>query len=385
MRKILYVDDDLEILDAAKRRCRKLFEIVTAQSAQAGLDSLQEGNFSVVLSDLRMPGMDGIQFLTKVRERSPETVRIMLTGNADLEAATQAVNDGNIFRFLTKPCSFELLVKTIQDGVNQYELVTAERELLEKTLNGSIKILTDILALANPVAFGKASRVKEYASQLGKKLGVSDVWQLELAAMLSQIGCITIPPDTLEKRYHGEPLTPEESAMIQKHPAIGGKLLSQIPRLTVVSEIIACQELNASESKSQSPEAQLHARILKAALDFDTLLASGMSKEDAAHAMEKRAGSYDTHVLEALQGISIFENKTIRQSVAIDDLHTHMILAEDLRTTNGLLLASKGQPITLSLKERLKNVILNGGIARQVVVLIRVPEAAKTASGAGPN
>ena len=94
--------------------------------------------------------MDGIQFLAQIREMSPDTVRIMLTGHADLENAIQAVNEGNIFRFLTKPCDNNILIQVLSQGLEQFRLVTAEKELLEKTLQGSINVLTELLPWSTP-------------------------------------------------------------------------------------------------------------------------------------------------------------------------------------------------------------------------------------------
>ncbi|MFH1417727.1 MAG: response regulator, partial [Planctomycetota bacterium] len=134
-KKILCVDDDPNILNAYRRGLRRLFEIETAEGGAEGLEAIaSQGPFAVVVSDMRMPGMDGIQFLTAVKKRAPESVRIMLTGNADQQTAMDAVNEGSIFRFLTKPCPPEHLAKALTAGIEQYRLITAEKELLGKTL-----------------------------------------------------------------------------------------------------------------------------------------------------------------------------------------------------------------------------------------------------------
>lgn len=243
--KILFVDDDLNILDGFRRQFRKILAMQTAPGGLEGLEILaREGPFSVIVSDLRMPRMDGIQFLSRARETAPESVRMLLTGYADLETAIDAVNQGNIFRFLTKPCKSEVLLKAISDGVRQYDLVTAERELLEKTLRGSLKVLSEILQLVNPVAFGRASRITHYARRIGKIMPVDNLWQLETAASLSQIGCVILPEDALKKIYHGQELTEEESQLFSMHPFITSDLLANIPRMQIISEIIAFQEKN---------------------------------------------------------------------------------------------------------------------------------------------
>jgi hypothetical protein len=119
----------------------------------------------VVVSDLQMPGMDGITLLSSLRKVSPDTVRVLLTGHADVDAAIAAVNEGNIFRFLRKPCPPGALLRALEASVEQYRLITAERVLLEQTLRGSLKTLTDILAFVNPVAFGRAIRSRKIVGE----------------------------------------------------------------------------------------------------------------------------------------------------------------------------------------------------------------------------
>jgi len=204
--KILCVDDDLNVVQGFKRLLHNEFSIEVSKDPQIGLEIIRDqGPFAVVVSDLRMPEMDGIRFLSAVRERAPEIVRILLTGQADLHAAIAAVNEGNIFRFLTKPCALDTLRKALCAAIEQYQLITAERVLLKRTLVGSIQVLTETLGLVNPVAFSRASRrasrIKPYVRPLAAQLKVNDAWQSEPAAMLSQIGFVTLPPNILNKVY----------------------------------------------------------------------------------------------------------------------------------------------------------------------------------------
>ncbi len=132
--KILFVDDDTNLLAAFRRQLRKQFQIETAEGGREGLELVKtNGPLAVIVSDFRMPHMDGIEFLSCVREIAPDTVRIMLTGNADLQAAIQAVNEGNIFRFFTKPCSVDMLGESLITGIEHYQRVTREREYNERT------------------------------------------------------------------------------------------------------------------------------------------------------------------------------------------------------------------------------------------------------------
>jgi DNA-binding NtrC family response regulator len=120
MKTLLFVDDEPNLLASCERNFRRQFRVETAAGGEAALENIAaRGPFAVVVSDRQMPHMDGIRFLSLVKERAPDTVRLMLTGNADLEGAIKVVNEGNIFRFLTKPCSLEILGKAVEDALVQ--------------------------------------------------------------------------------------------------------------------------------------------------------------------------------------------------------------------------------------------------------------------------
>ena len=185
--KVLCVDDEPHVLEGLSQLLRRLLDVHTATSGALGLEALdRDGPFAVVLSDMRMPGMDGAAFLARVRQQAPDTVRMLLTGHADLQSAIAAVNEGQIFRFLTKPCPPDQLRAAMTEAVRQYELVTAERVLLEETLHGSIRVLTDILSMMSPRVFGRATRVKQLVDELAGGIGLPDHWPILVAA--SEIG-----------------------------------------------------------------------------------------------------------------------------------------------------------------------------------------------------
>ncbi|MFH1749251.1 MAG: HD domain-containing phosphohydrolase [Planctomycetota bacterium] len=382
--KILCVDDDPNILQGYQRRLRKQCDIETALGGTEGLEAIaSKGPFAVIVSDMRMPGMDGVQFLAAAKQRAPDSVRMMLTGHADQETAVEAVNEGNIFRFLTKPCPPETFAKALTAGIEQYRLVTAEKVLLEKTLRGAIKVLTDVLSLTNPTAYGHASRVRRLVQKLCKHLEVEQSWQAEVAAMLSQIGCVTVPPNTLNKVYYGQMLTADESQMLEAHPSVGRDLVANIPRLETVAEIIAYQQkcFDGSGSPSDSAagkEIPLGARVLKVAIDYDTLKWSGLADLEAIAELRKHSERYDPDVLAALGTIGTEESLDI-QEVWAKDLRTYMIVADDVTTTDGTLLVSKGQEVTTSMRQRLMNFARNGRIEGPIRVLVRAESGSRAA------
>ncbi|MGB5106307.1 MAG: HD domain-containing phosphohydrolase [Candidatus Zixiibacteriota bacterium] len=372
--RVLFVDDDRNFLDAVVRQFRNRFDLVAAEGGTEGLQAMRtQSPFQVVVSDMRMPDMNGIQFLARAREINPDTVRIMLTGNAELDTAMHAVNEGNIFRFLVKPCQKATMEWAIEAGVEQYRLITAERELLEKTLKGSVQVLADTLALVSPLAFSRASRIKEYVSQVAKQLAVEKAWEFELAALLSQIGCVTIPPDILEKVYSGTELTEDEVKMYQSHPEFGGKLIALIPRLQDVSLMIARQmedfkDCGVAAEDLMSDRIALGSQMLKICTEFDLLTLTGQLHGHVIGNLKMRSTEFSTLLAKSLEQVEVVAVETELREISIRDLTDSMTLAQDLKTRAGLLVAPKGQKASLSLRVRLENYLHRKEIDQKVRV-----------------
>lgn len=360
METILCVDDDPNILNAYRRSLGRVFSIETADSGAAALEKLQSAEYAVVLADMNMPGMSGIELLSEVRRRSPDIVRMMLTGQADLQTATDAVNEGNIFRFMTKPCPGDLLAKSLRAGIEQHRLIRAERDLLEKTLKSSVQVLVEVLALVNPVAFGRATRIQKTVAKMAQVRGVPDLWQFEVAALLSQIGCVTVPEALLIKLLNGGEPTVDEGRILRAHPRVGSELIARIPRMQPVAEIIAFQEkhFDGSGNPIGGPEGghiPIGSRILKIAIDFDTELVAGSEARRALAIMRNRKGVYDPELLDTLNQVIASECGPEAIFVKIEEMQTGMLLDQDVVTANNVLLIGKGQEATESMIRRLRN------------------------------
>ncbi|RME76847.1 MAG: response regulator [Planctomycetota bacterium] len=374
--RVLLVDDEPRLLTALRRQLRRSFEIETALGPEEGLAAIRErGPFAVIVSDMRMPRMNGIEFLTLAQKLTPSSIRIMLTGNADQQTATEAINRGAIFRFLTKPCDTETLTAALGAALRQYRLEAAERELLEKTLRGSIKVLTDVLALTNPTAFGRASRLRRLVRKIAERRKIGRRWQLELAAMLSMLGCVAIPEATLQRAHDGDPLTPEEARMLEEHPQLARDLLSHIPRLEPVAEIVGLQRLrydgrNAEPGQPRGEEIPLGARILKAVLEYDALVGRGMEPDEALAVLRGRAGECDPSVLDDLAAVTGSTTSFRIELLPPAQLAPGMALAEDVRAITGAVLVAKGQEVNPTLQARLANFAARGLIPERLRVLV---------------
>lgn len=361
MEKILIVDDERNILEAFQRQLRKQYQIEVAEGGEAGLEVIADrGPFAVVVSDYRMPGMNGTQFLANVKVRSPESIRMMLSGQADLPAIVEAVNQGEIFRFLTKPCPPETFHQSLEAGLTQYRLIRAEKELLEQTLTGSLQALSDVLSFVNPEAFGRASRLKRYVLKVAEEMGMAEVWQLEVASSLSQIGCVILPDQILQKINTGKPLSSHEIQAFHQHPVTGADVVRNIPRMQEVAEIIEYQHKHFDGSGTphtprKEEEIPLGARLLKVANDFDTLHIQDLPRQEIFESLEARKGWYDPAVLQAFKTAFAPSDQVRVEKVSLSDLRLNMVLAEAIMDTKGNILVAKGQELTDWMVTKLKD------------------------------
>ena len=341
-KRVLFIDDDERILAGFRRNLHGTFEVDTAVGPEAGLAKVRDNPpYAVVVSDLRMPGMDGIAVLAKVREMRPDTVRVMLTGFAELEAAIAAVNEGNIFRFLTKPCETGYLVTALTAAVEQHRLVMAERELLEGTLRGTLKMLSEVLSLLRPETYGRLSRIGPYVRPLCRLCADPSPWQTEATVMLCQMGFIILPDGVIARVERGKALSPEETVVYRRHTEVAARLVANIPRLGGVARAISYQEKHFDgtgfpEDDVRGKDLPLGARILHVLLDFDRLMSAGQSKPEAYKTLKQGSGSlYDPDVVVAFGDVLGEEARHVIVHMPRKSLRARMILAEDMYVTRG--------------------------------------------------
>ncbi|MDW3179288.1 MAG: response regulator [Acidimicrobiia bacterium] len=359
--KILCVDDETDLLDGLRLNLRKVYRVSIASSGPDGLAQFDEARaneepFDAVVSDMRMPQMNGAEFLTKILERSPQTPRILLSGQADIESTIAAINDAKIYRFLTKPCPPQLLQETLNEAMELERLRYAERELLDSTLRGTVGMLTEVLGLVSPAAYSRTIRIGEIVSGLCEALEMEPAWNLDIAAMLSQVGCVVVSED--------EPAEPE------RHATLAAELLERIPRLEGVADIIRHQMDPTPPTDVGLGEwspAHVQREILRASVMFERVLASGTSRKDAIAQMKVEALA--PFVLEALERVRPSSEAMVEAQIGIAELVAGMELTDDLLAQTGTKLAGAGTPITSVLLQRLQPFIDAVGVAEPISVL----------------
>jgi response regulator RpfG family c-di-GMP phosphodiesterase len=369
---VLCVDDEARVVEGLALHLRKEYRVQTALGGEEGLAKLKSlGGAAVVVSDMRMPGMDGATFLKRVMRAYPDCSRILLTGEPGRDVAVQAVNEGHIFRFLTKPCPPEQLRIAVEAGVDQYRLMRAERTLLQETLIGCIQALLDVLAITNPVAFGRASRLKRLAMSFSEALGNVEFWQLEAATMLSQIGYLSLPVELVEKLYYGEHLTPDERTLADGVPEVASKLLGQIPRLEPVMQIL--NAVNATDAELHllgEGTIGLGARILQMTLEFDSLRAQGHSVNVAVQTVRGRSSRFGEALVERFAMlVGGASGRSEVKEMPLKFVRPGMVIMDDLRTHMGTLLVPRGFEVSETFLARLHN-FGSGILAEKVRVLV---------------
>lgn len=345
--RVLCVDDDHNLLEAMRRSLKGDFELVTATGGVEGLRRLREdGPFAVVISDLRMPVIDGITLLREVAESSPDSVRVLLTGNADVTAAVSAINEGQLFRFLTKPCPAKYLHATIVAAIQQHALVTSERVLLHDTLCTSMRSLADLACLVRPEVATRVQQARRLATGLSESACPRHAWVCEIGMLLLVTSWVTLPESVMERAERPGGLLPSDHAQLGRLPELATRLVDGIPRLDLIRESL--DRLRRPMSADDAPAV----RVLRLLWDYEH-----ERSEDRAVAMEtlRRHGHEEALVDRLLELLLADEHAGPTVELRLCDLQPGMVLADSVFDETGALLIGRGTEVGPGLVEHIRN------------------------------
>jgi CheY-like chemotaxis protein len=359
--RILCVDDEPNVLNALERSLFDHFEVHTVTSGREALGRLAMYTYDVVLSDMRMPEMDGAALLEQVALRWPDTTRVLLTGQTDIDTAAKAINQGRIFRFLLKPCPPEVLINVLQEAAEHRQLRLAERELLDGTLRGAIQLLVDMLALASPTIFQSAHRLRSYVAHMLKKVETDSVWQYEISALLSRIGCVALPLDLVERAMAGIYSNDKERAIFAEHAETAARLLSPIPRLGKVAEIVRLQ-MTDDVAAITDQETRLGVEMLQIAVAVDARRILGDPPLAAVRRVYADRADLRRDLILGLEGFEPEEEEVGFRFMGLKELKVGMVLADDVRTKNGTVLVTSGRELNLIMLERMRKLAATVGL-----------------------
>ncbi len=394
--RILCVDDESQILMSLKRVFRRSgHKVTTANSAADGLAYLADNPVDIVISDMRMPEMDGHHFLAEVAVKWPETVRMLLTGYSDMESTIGAINNGSIYRYLTKPWDdTDLLMavegalenKFLRDERDRLNALTIEQNEQLQTLNQSLEIKVSertkeleasnrnielayddsiavfarIIGLREGESSGQADRVVAAAELVADKLNLQETQKknLQYAAMLYDIGKIGLPDDLIKTPY--ENMDDNRKEHFQQHATNGEALLMTLEPLSGAATIIRSHHEQVGgggyPDNLKGDDIPVESRILFVIAEYDDLcsgllLGSPMDSASAIRYLKSNTGRrYDATVVDAF--ISINEGLEQTESVQkelilnIDNVEAGMTLAEDVYLRENVLMLRSGQVLT---------------------------------------
>lgn len=394
---LLFVDDEPSILSSLRRLFRPHgYRIFTAEGGAAGLEVLDNESIDLVISDMRMPEMDGARFLEQVRQRKPDVVRILLTGYADMESTIAAINRGEIYRYLNKPWNDNDIVLTVRDALKHkrleqensrldavvkaqneelkalnagLEVKVAERtEELKKALKlvqsahgrlktgfiATVQAFSGLVEMRGKNMAGHARRVAEHARYLARELGLDETQQQDVlfAALLHDIGKIGMADDILDRPFNA--LNPDQRTEMMRHPERGQQALMQIEQLQTAALLIRHHheyyDGSGYPDRLAGLAIPLGSRIIAAANEFDglvsgTLTQQPMRPKDAINfLMENRGKRYDPAVIDCYTAILTeqFKNVVDEMPVRPTSLVPGMVLSRDLQHRDGYMLLARG-------------------------------------------
>lgn len=365
--KVLVVDDDPEILKSYKKQFSGVVDIFTAEEPWLALEIIKRsGPFALLVSDFNLPGMNGLELIAETSKIAPDTVSILLTGYANLDLALKAINEGRVFRFLTKPCAHKDMAGSFIAAINYYRHRITERDTLERTFNGCVQMLTDVIALSTPMAFSRARKLRALATKVAPHIGIGNLWDFETAAIFSQLGYVTLPHQLLEKITLKLAPTAVEELMLAKVPEAGEKLLKNIPRLENIARIVRYCEKNFDGSGYPEDDLSLEnlplesraLKILEAILrleeeteDFDVISTK----------IRNGKGSFDPDLTELIlaeleiSSLSQITDEIEIMKIPVADLKIGDMLLADVETAEGKLLFSGGNEVTQIILTKLLN------------------------------
>ncbi len=398
--RVLLVDDDTNLLSAMRRQLHNKFFLDTAASAVEGFALLKNSDpYGVIICDMQMPVCNGLQFLTKTIEISPLSVRLMLTGSIDQETATKAINQAQVYRFLKKPCDNATVEAEINNALNYYKVQMLEKDLLEKTLVGSVSVLVEIITAAHPREFQLAQRVREELTHVCQALHYEHSWTATMAALLLPLGML------LNTGGRTEPIT---SQVIAEKSA---SMLRKIPRLSAMTDVITAIALPVSRSHElPGGEIPYESRLLRILYDLLTLEAIGKPRSLALRMLMNTTGIYDSHILEELAAhyaphIVTYSEITAEPAirvpqrdlsalnakqeepelgmsimVSVSELLAGDVLVEPMIAMDGSLLLDPGHVITEANLNRLNMLVDTRGIREPICIKVTTEDLAPTAA-----
>jgi DNA-binding response OmpR family regulator len=370
---IMVVDDNpanLKLLEDMLRQHR--YEVRSFPRGRLALAAAEEEPPDLILLDINMPEMNGYEVCEQLKqsERLAGVPVIFLSALDATEDKVKGFQSGGV-DYISKPFQFEEVRARVETHLKLRRAQQAENDLLEKTLGGAVGTLWELVQLTSPVLAARTRAIQEIVVRITKRIRVKDPWKHDLAATLCLVGCIALPDDVFERAYTCQELSPDEHRMFQAHPQTAARLLSKIPRLEVVAEIVRRQQEPDTEP-FVIEEARPGAHILHLAMEMDRKIYRGLGSNSALAEL-RVSHRFDDRLLDALDTYSPAPTEFEMRRLRSRDLRTGMILEKDFLGNGNMLILKKGTILTETWIERLEN--FAKARDSQELIHVRVPGA----------
>ena len=380
----MVVDDNpanLKLLEDMLRQ--KGYLVRSFPRGRMALAAAAENPPDLILLDVNMPEMNGYELcehLNSTEEFSGIPV-LFISALNETEDKVKGFRSGGV-DYISKPFQFEEVHARVETHLELCRAQQAEQQLLEQTLNGAIRMLSDLVHAASPELAARSREIRACVTWIAQQMGLGETWKFDLAATLCLLGCIALPEETFHRAYLGETVSVEEAAMFQAHPHGAATLLANIPRLEAIAEMIRLQQ-TSDLHPSVSEEIRLGARLLHLAVELDRRIYRGLTLPIAFQQIKSMPNQFDAAMLDALRAYSPASAEFHHQTVLVKQLFAGMILEEDVSSAkNGLMIFRKGTVLSETWIERLRNFAKSQGVKEPIRV--RAPGPTRTPVFQGP-
>lgn len=351
--KVLIVDDAPENIQVLMETLKDEYTIVAAINGPKALQLAEAASApDIVLLDIMMPEMDGYEVCRRLKaNRKTRNIPVIFVTAMDQEAdETKGLELGAV-DYITKPISPAIVRARVKTHLSLKNSQKRLQDLLNKTLSGSVRVLMDVLGLVNPIAFSRSSQLRRLVKDMASELGLADIWKFELAAMLSQIGCVTVPVETMKKLYQGQELTEEEASAYSEYASVGAELLANIPHLESVAEMIAKHQDSIGLDKDIEPRFRdavlIGGQLIKTAVDYLLSAGPGDSAEAAIRNMRSNTQASDPALVELLsRTLGLAAEKQTEKTVPAKEVSSGMIIDQDVYSDEGTFLIARGTELS---------------------------------------
>jgi DNA-binding response OmpR family regulator len=371
---IMIVDDNPHNLKLLEDMLRlQQYEVLSFPRGRLALAAAEQEPPDLILLDINMPEMNGYEVCERLKSnpRLSGIPVIFLSALNATEDKVKGFRSGGV-DYIAKPFQFEEVQARVETHLKLRRAQQAEHDLLERTLSGAVGTLWELVQLTSPALASRCRAIRNIVLWIVERLEIRDPWQYELAATLCLVGCIALPDEVFEKAYAGQALSPDEDQMFRAHPESAARLLSNIPRLEVVAEMIQRQQRPPAKLSVMEPARQ-GAHMLHLAFEMDRRVFRGVAPLDALAEL-RSWGRFDDRMLDALQSYSPAQAEFELRRLQIREVRSGMILDEDVFSKDGnLLILKAGTVLTETWIERLENFAKVRGVE---LARVRVPRVA---------